>query len=155
EVAYSDLPDVVTIRESIAATERPDSPERELASGASLSSYFQQPELPAVGCAPPHGCDDLHGRSFRILKDLAGPMDLPVRLSPQQQRIVDAPLPLLVQGVAGSGKTTILAHFAFRQLARKAARQSVLIVTYTEELRRFTQALLAAIDDTLLMDLET
>jgi len=87
------------------------------------------------------------GRRYRILTGLRSAQELPLRLSPQQERLLGNRLPLLFQGVAGSGKTTVVAHFAHRQILGPAALPSVLIVTYTDELRQFIEAILQSLDN--------
>jgi hypothetical protein len=149
DVSYQDIPDSIRMDEHRAASIRPELPERVLDGGTSLQNYLAPTEdgLLAALSVSNQDADDLHGRRYRILTGLRSAQELPIRLSPQQERLLGSPLPLLFQGVAGSGKTTVVARFAHRQLLTPGGTPSVLIITYTEELRQFTETILKSLDD--------
>ena len=149
DVPYQEIPDSIRMDEHRTASTRPELPARVLDEGTSLQNYLAPTEdalLEALSDSN-QDADDLHGRRYRILTGLRSAHELPIRLSPQQERLLGSPLPLLFQGVAGSGKTTVVARFAHRQLLAPSGTPSVLIITYTEELRQFTEAILKSLDD--------
>lgn len=69
------------------------------------------------------------------------PEHLALRLGPEQEKLLVAPRPLLVQGLAGSGKTTVLVYAAARLLDRSPGAR-ILLVVYSEELQRYVNSLL-------------
>ena len=147
DVPYHEIPDKIWMNDRRTATAPPELPEMVLGKDASLDNYLT-PSDDVLFEALDHedkAADDLHGRRYRVLTGLRSAQELPIRLSPQQERLLGIPLPLLFQGVAGSGKTTIVAQFAHRQLLEAQIAPSVLIVTYTEELRQFTETILAGL----------
>ena len=149
DVPYHEIPDKIRMNDRRTATAPPELPDMVLGKDTSLDNYLT-PSDDILFEALDHedkAADDLHGRRYRVLAGLRSAQDLPIRLSPQQERLLGIPLPLLFQGVAGSGKTTIVAQFAHRQLLEAPVAPSVLIVTYTEELRQFTETILAGLDE--------
>ena len=149
DVPYHEIPDRIWMNDRRTATAPPDLPEMVLGKDTSLDNYLS-PSDDILSEALDHEdkvADDLNGRRYRVLNGLRSAQELPIRLSPQQERLLGIPLPLLFQGVAGSGKTTIVAQFAHRQLLAASAAPSVLIVTYTDELRQFTETILAGLDE--------
>ncbi|OLO38938.1 hypothetical protein BTR23_10350 [Alkalihalophilus pseudofirmus] len=56
--------------------------------------------------------------------------DLKLKLTTEQRQLLNQPLPILISGTAGSGKTTIIIH---KMLAEPAVKK--LYITYSEELR--------------------
>jgi hypothetical protein len=149
DLPYHEIPDNIWMEERQKATELPDLPDRTLREYASLRDYLDpSDEVLLESLANTQElADDLHGRRYRILTGLRSAQELPIRLSPQQERILASPLPLLFQGVAGSGKTTIVARMAHRQFVGAAVAPSVLIVAFTEELREFTEIILKSLSD--------
>ena len=149
DLPYHEIPDNIRMEERQRATARPDLPDRTLGEHASLEDYLNPSDevLFEALSDTEELADDLHGRRYRILTGLRSAQELPIRLSPQQERILASPLPLLFQGVAGSGKTTIVARMAHRQFLGAAIAPSVLIVAYTEELREFTEIMLKSLSD--------
>ena len=149
DLPYQEIPDNIWLEERQRAATRPDLPDRTLGQDVSLRDYLNpsDEELLEALASAREAADDLHGRRYRILTGLRSARELPVRLSPQQERLLASPLPLLFQGVAGSGKTTIVARMAHRQLPGAAGAPSVLVVAYTEELREFTEIILRSFDD--------
>lgn len=102
----------------------------------------------------PKSTEPLYGSKFRFLSSpqsgfkslsLQSPDDLPLRLGPRQLELLDAPRPLLIQGVAGSGKTTVIIHSAFRRIIEEGENSSVLIVVYQNSLKQFASALIASL----------
>ena len=83
---------------------------------------------------------------WRVVTSWKPPEDLALRLTPIQHRLLYARRPLLIQGVAGAGKTTILAHMAQRRLIENPAAR-VLLVTYTPQLRQYLISLVAGLFD--------
>jgi AAA domain len=149
DVPYHEIPDKIWMNDRRTATSPPELPDMVLGKDTSLDNYLT-PSDDILFEALDHedkAADDLHGRRYRVLAGLRSAQELPIRLSPQQERLLGIPLPLLFQGVAGSGKTTIVAQFAHRQLLEAPVAPSVLIVTYTEELRQFTETILAGLDE--------
>ncbi len=97
--------------------------------------------------------ESLSGARFRVLAPsnfVSGnfgslpPEDLPLRLGPRQIQLLDARRPLLVQGVAGSGKTTVLTHFAVRRLAEGRSERALFVV-FNEGLRQYVHSLLSSL----------
>lgn len=81
--------------------------------------------------------------------------DLKLSLSTEQRAILKDPLPILLSGTAGSGKTTIIIH----KLLESPAKQKKLYVTYTKELcdeaeKQFNQ-LVKGLDDEQLYVMHT
>jgi tetratricopeptide (TPR) repeat protein len=149
DVPYHEIPQSIRMEEQQTVAVRPQLPDRLLEAGASLQSYLAPSDdnlLDALA-EDSEDADDLHGRRYRILTGLRSAQELPIRLSPQQERLLGSPLPLLFQGVAGSGKTTVVARFAHRQLVGAGVTPSVLVVAYTEELREFTRSVLNSLND--------
>jgi UvrD/REP helicase N-terminal domain len=149
DLPYHEIPDNIRMEERQTATARPDLPDRTLSRNASLRDYLNPSDevLLEALVSTKETADDLHGRRYRILTGLRSAQELPIRLSPQQERLLASPLPLLFQGVAGSGKTTVVARMAHRQLLGAPVAPSVLIVAYTEELREFTEIILKSLGD--------
>jgi tetratricopeptide (TPR) repeat protein len=113
----------------------------------SLEAYLTQDLTEKI----PLQMESLRGRRFRILPspdpllrivNLRLPEDLPLRLGPKQQAVLNAPRPLLLQGVAGSGKTTVVVHAAVRQSAEDGPASRVLVVVYHDALKRYVASLL-------------
>jgi len=75
------------------------------------------------------------------------PDDLPLKLGPKQQELLDAPYPLLLQGVAGSGKTTIIVHSAMRRLLESNLTAKILIVVYQPALKHYVDSVLRSFFD--------
>ncbi len=69
------------------------------------------------------------------------PDQLVLRLGPEQEALLEAPRPLLVQGIAGSGKTTVLVHMVRRLLLEEPASR-ILLVTYNDKLHSYMLTLL-------------
>ncbi len=131
DVPYHEIPDSIRLYEHRAAAATPEFPERTLGRDGSLENYLAPTDdtLLAAIAETNKDIDDLNGRRYRILTGLRPAQELPVRLSPQQERLLGSPLPLLLQGVAGSGKTTIVARFAHRQILKYGETPSVLVIT--------------------------
>lgn len=98
--------------------------------------------------------ESLNGRKFRVVVtnqtdirtfDLHAPDDFPLRLSPQQYELLDAPRPLLIQGVAGSGKTTVVVHASFRRFIEEGETCRILVVAYQNTLKHYISALIASL----------
>jgi len=89
--------------------------------------------------------DELQWCKFRRLEDWRNPEDLSLRLGPKQERMIHKPRPLLLQGVAGSGKTTILVHMAHQYAQANQGKKKTLIVVYTNPLKSYVLSLLEGI----------
>lgn len=83
--------------------------------------------------------DQLEG-TWVLLRSVGYKRRSPIVLDPHQERTLLATRPLLLQGIAGSGKTTMLATLAWRKTTE---RSSVLVVAYTNELRAYIEGSLA------------
>ena len=69
----------------------------------------------------------------------------PPLLGKDQERAVLPPPPLLIQGVAGSGKTTLMAYLCFRKLeavAQQDLAPRIALVVYNDELKAYSERLL-------------
>lgn len=64
--------------------------------------------------------------------------ELFLHLTPQQKEILQAPLPLLVSGTAGSGKTSLGVYYL---LNRNLNKKKKLFITYNDHLREFARKL--------------
>jgi tetratricopeptide (TPR) repeat protein len=127
-----------------------------LAGGSAEGSWTTQVVTPSDPLEVIHACTEpetlpSHAPWRRIRTHWKQPEDLALRLTPIQHSLLYAHRPLLIQGVAGAGKTTILAHMAQRRLAETPAA-SVLLVTYTPQLRQYLTSLLAGLFDGRLPD---
>jgi tetratricopeptide (TPR) repeat protein len=151
EIDFQDLPGQVRVEDRRDDTLLPTLPSRELGPERTLQSYLEPSEESMLRVMErlddPDLVDDLHGRRYRVFAGLRTAQQLPIRLSPQQQRLLRHPLPMLIQGTAGSGKTTLVAHLAHQQLLGPDSPSSILVVAYTQELVDFTGAILAALDE--------
>lgn len=63
-------------------------------------------------------------------------------LSPEQRRVLAAPLPLLVSGTAGSGKTTLAVYYL---LAPSLRDKTKIFITYNRFLKEFAERLYAGL----------
>jgi tetratricopeptide (TPR) repeat protein len=144
EAAYFELPREIRLLEERETETRPEFPERLLTPGTSIDAYLNPSEEQLLRSLEhiPSTRDDLHGRPFRVLTVPRPAIELPIVPGREQEAVLNLPPPLLVQGVAGSGKTTIIARFAHRQLVRSRNRTSILVLTYTDALRDFTHSIL-------------
>lgn len=68
----------------------------------------------------------------------AGPFELYLHLTREQQGILDAPLPLLLSGTAGSGKTNISVYLLFKHALKGG---TVLFITCSRQLRDMSSRL--------------
>ena len=96
------------------------------------------------------GMEDLGRQRFRSLLSICEADYLPLRLGPKQEEMLLRPRPLLIQGVAGSGKTTVLTAIAHRAIAETEARgqhepDHVLFCVYTERLKNYVDLLLRSL----------
>ena len=90
--------------------------------------------------------DDLKQCKFSLLKkSWPNINELIVRLDHKQKEIIKQKTPLLLQGVAGSGKTTILVHKAYKLAQSNQGKKKILIVVYTNFLKRYVLNLLETI----------
>jgi len=148
EAPYYEIPDEVLLEDEKKVDQYPPFPFRKFKPAASLNSYLNpdEDEQLEVLEKEQENIDDLNGRPYRILRDIRPPINLPIRLSPQQERLLHEWGPIFLQGVAGSGKTTLLTYFAHQELIRTNNRAKILIIAYTEPLKFFIQGLLRSLD---------
>lgn len=64
--------------------------------------------------------------------------DLFLYLTPEQKEILHSPLPLMISGTAGSGKTTLSVYYL---LNRNLNQKKKLFITYNDYLKKFAQRL--------------
>ena len=74
----------------------------------------------------------------RIQKYRQGDFEMRLHLTPEQQEILQKPLPLLISGTAGSGKTTLSTYYL---LKLPFAKDRKLFITYNKFLRKAAQRL--------------
>ncbi|MBP7867146.1 MAG: ATP-binding domain-containing protein [Acidobacteria bacterium] len=78
----------------------------------------------------------------RIRRYAADAFELFLHLTPEQEMILESPLPLLIAGTAGSGKTTLCVYGLLRSGLRASRR---LFVTYNRHLRNYAEQLYYAL----------
>lgn len=94
------------------------------------------------------GSEETECQRYWVLDEEGMPWEL--KLTDEQELLVDEPGPLLLTGAAGSGRTTLLAHRAARAAATCEGR--LLFVTFHEELADFTRGALGRIHGGLYAD---
>lgn len=136
ETSYGALSDEICINELLTMCQIPEFPERKLKPHGTLKEYLTPSEKDLLDAISQENREeDLYGMSYRVIPNLKSAASFPIRLSPQQERILDKPLPLLLQGVAGSGKTTVMVAYAHRLLLKTMGESSILILAYTNQLK--------------------
>jgi len=74
----------------------------------------------------------------RIRRFARDEFELFLLLTPEQKEVLETPLPLLISGTAGSGKTTLAVYSLFRKSLRGKTK---LFITYNRFLRNFAERL--------------
>ena len=148
ESPFYDLNQEIQLIDKRKVRSYPSFPFRKIDENKNLSTYLDPKEddiEKAILEEEDYAYDELFWQPFRQLKQLRPSQELPIRLSPKQRLFMHSERPLLVQGVSGSGKTTILSHFAHQELIKSNNEATILIVAYTEELKGYIWKLLESI----------
>jgi len=74
----------------------------------------------------------------RIQRYTRDDFELFLYLSPEQKSVLESPLPVLVSGTAGSGKTTLSVYYLLKSYWR---RKKKVFITYNRSLRNFAEKL--------------
>ncbi|MCP4353218.1 MAG: AAA family ATPase [Desulfobacterales bacterium] len=146
EFEFQGLPLENPIEEIANAEEFPPAPAAMLDGLAyGLKTYLNpesEEEIDQLIAADKQPMDDLKWCRYRKLNAWRNPEDLALRLGPQQEAVIHMPRPLLLQGSAGSGKTTILTHIAYEHIQSSHSNTRILVIVYNDALKRYVVSLL-------------
>ncbi len=104
-------------------------------------AYFTQENITQKvsdesGCQKWYNLEDKEWQ--RIQSYSQDDLEMFLHLTPEQEQILKSPLPLMISGTAGSGKTTLSVYYL---LNRNLSQKKKLFITYNTHLKNFAQSL--------------